>query len=91
LRLDERSAGPARHGSLGWWPEWTHRVLEPATIKYWIRKPQMTAVDLQKGEKIGQVAPHAIDKQAEELVFEAACGLDSAIDSPHQRGRRSSA
>jgi hypothetical protein len=28
---------------------------------------------------------HAIDKQAEELVFEAACGLDSAIDSPRQR------
>jgi len=41
-----------RRGTLGAGSraEWTHRVLEPAAMKYWIRKAQMTAVALQKGE-----------------------------------------
>ena len=53
-------------------------------MKYCIRKPQMTAGAYRKANRVAR-SRHAIDKQAEELVFEAACGLDSAIDSPLQR------
>jgi hypothetical protein len=75
-----------RRGTLGAGSraEWTHRVLEPATMKYCIRKPQMTAGAYRKANRVAG-SRHAIDKQAEELVFEAACALDSAIGSPRQR------
>ena len=44
-------------------------------MKYCIRKPQMTAGAYRKANRVAR-SRHAIDKQAEELVFEAACGLD---------------
>ena len=45
--------------------------------------PGMELIDPESSLLTG--VRHAIDKQAEELVFEAACALDSAIGSPRQR------